>query len=195
MTSNTRDEQQLIEQAKAGDSKAFERLMQPYTDKIKQTLRRYFTHSGEAEDAYQEVLLRVWRGLPKFTGRSKFSTWVYTVSSNTARNEYAKNKRHRYTDIDDCADEVVAIQAPDVLEAGEDARRELAELQELLEQLPGPMAQAFIARELRGKSHAELASEWQCAEGTARCRTTKARRALRELRELRRLGQDPATPD
>lgn len=195
MTSNTRDEQQLIEAARQGDSKAFEALLRPYLHKMKQMLHGYFKHSGESEDALQEVQLRVWRGLPKFRGDSKFSTWIYTVTANTARNELAKHKRHRYTDIDACAAEVEAIQAPDILEAGEDARRELAELSELLEQLPGPMAQAFIMRELRGKSHAELAAEWQCAESTARCRTTKARRALRELRELRRLGQAPDTPD
>jgi RNA polymerase sigma factor (sigma-70 family) len=54
--------------------------------------RIYFQDSDEREDAFQEMMYQLWKSYPRFDGRSKFSTWMYSVCLNTALTHQRKNK-------------------------------------------------------------------------------------------------------
>src|SRR6187551_1294732 len=55
----------------------------------------YFSDTSEREDAFQEMMYQLWKSYPRFDGRSKFSTWMYSVCLNTALTYHRKNKNER----------------------------------------------------------------------------------------------------
>ncbi|MGI8715515.1 MAG: RNA polymerase sigma factor [Solirubrobacteraceae bacterium] len=73
-------EGELVDRAQAGDVEAFERLASAHTDYLFRVVVRLVGDRGDAEDIVQEALLRAWRGIGRFHGRSMFFTWLYRVS-------------------------------------------------------------------------------------------------------------------
>ncbi len=76
------DEKSRLEAALAGDEQAFASLLEPYRRELRAHCYRLSGSLHEAEDLMQESLLRAWRGLPSFEGRSSLRTWLYRVTTN-----------------------------------------------------------------------------------------------------------------
>jgi RNA polymerase sigma-70 factor (ECF subfamily) len=75
-------EQQLLDQARAGDQDAFGRLIGPYRRELQAHCYRMLGSAADAEDALQDALLGAWRGLGRFEGRSSLRSWLYTIATN-----------------------------------------------------------------------------------------------------------------
>ena len=75
-------EQQLLVAARAGDGDAFAQLVAGHRAELKAHCYRMLGSVHDAEDALQETLLRAWRGLARFEGRSSLRSWLYTVATN-----------------------------------------------------------------------------------------------------------------
>jgi RNA polymerase sigma-70 factor, ECF subfamily len=76
------NERQLLEAARRGDEDAYGRLVGPYRAELHAHCYRMLGSVPDAEDALQEALLRAWRGLPRFEGRSSLRSWLYTIATN-----------------------------------------------------------------------------------------------------------------
>ncbi|MFL5780074.1 MAG: sigma-70 family RNA polymerase sigma factor [Thermoleophilaceae bacterium] len=179
MAPATGSEAQLLDAARGGDEAAFERLVAPHRGALHAHCYRMLGSVHDAEDALQEALLRAWRGLPRFEGRSSLKSWLYTIGTNTSLSAIERRpKRVLPIDYGPAADphggpgepivESVWIEPyPDeALEDGvaePDARYEQREAVELafvaaLQHLPPNQRAVLILREVLGFSAKETAS-------------------------------------
>ncbi|WP_196158397.1 RNA polymerase sigma factor [Reinekea sp. G2M2-21] len=80
----------LIALAKTGDSHAFERLVGPLTERMLSVAQGLAGQPGDADEIFQEAMLKAYRGLPRFRQDSQFSTWLYRIVLNTAHSHARK---------------------------------------------------------------------------------------------------------
>src|SRR5215207_9644144 len=93
-TTRVRDEERdLLEGARAGDEGAFARLIALYNSELHAHCYRMLGSLHDADDAMQEVMLRAWRSLGRFEGRSSVRSWLYTIGTNTCLNLIARRPK------------------------------------------------------------------------------------------------------
>jgi RNA polymerase sigma-70 factor, ECF subfamily len=87
------DEQALLDAARDGDEDAYRRLVEPFEGQLHAHCYRMLGSVHDAEDALQDALLRAWRGLRRFEGRSSLRSWLYTIATNTCLNLVARRPK------------------------------------------------------------------------------------------------------
>ena len=90
---STVHERELLETARGGDERAFEKLLAPYRSELHAHCYRMLASVHDAEDALQDALLRAWRALPKFEGRSSLRSWLYRIATNTCLDVIARRPK------------------------------------------------------------------------------------------------------
>src|SRR5919199_7007217 len=98
-TDSTLQERELLEAARAGDEAAYARLVDPHRGALHAHCYRILGSVHDAEDALQEALLRAWRALPRFEGRSSIRTWLYRIATNACL-DLAKKRPPRQLPVD-----------------------------------------------------------------------------------------------
>src|SRR5262249_18311038 len=86
-------ERELVDAARAGDETAFGRLVEEHRAELQAHCYRMLGSLYDAEDALQETLLRAWRGLPDFGGRSSLRTWLYRIATNASLDAIARRPK------------------------------------------------------------------------------------------------------
>src|SRR5215472_1728179 len=174
----------------AGDERAFQVLVERYQTRLLNFVYRTIGDREKAEDLVQEVFIRVYRHLHRFDRAKKFSTWVYTIASNLAKNELRNRSRNPLvlfqTIRRNWEDEDRPLQFEDPASRPDDLYRK-RHLRELVEasvaRLPEHHRQVFVLRELEGKSYEEIAEITNCNLGTVKSRLNRARNAFASIIE------------
>src|SRR5215210_3338280 len=202
-TSETLRERDLLNAARAGDETAFGKLVEAHRRELHAHCYRMLGSVYDAEDALQETLLRAWRAIGRFEGRSSLRSWLYTIATNTCLNAIAKRpKRVLPIDYGPATDphdgpgeplvESVWIEPyPDETLGLEDgfaapqARYELRESVELafvaaLQHLPGTQRAVLILREVLGFSAKEAAESLDTTVASLNSALQRARAAIDE---------------
>jgi len=131
----------------------------------------------DAEDAVQDAMVKVWRNLRRFEGRSSFSTWIHRIAVNAALD---RRRRRPATQVADVADEHrsgerVAVETPERLYARAEAG---AVVQRAIGRLSVVHGEAIRMFEIEGETYADIAATTRCPIGTVMSRLYHARRKL-----------------
>lgn len=164
---------QLVEQVSAGDSRAFQRLIDEHYMIIYRMAFRFSSNKPDAEDVTQMVCMKLAQNISKFDGRSAFTTWLYQMVLNTARDWQRSQNRHRHGKI-----EIGVIE--NTLSSNEDVQKTLETQQQLdsIKALPDGEREAIWLVFAEGLSHKQAADILGCAEGTISYRIHEARKKL-----------------
>lgn len=182
MTSKETD-QQLVERAQKGDTRAFDLLVKKYQHKILGLIGRYINDHAEVQDVAQEAFIKAYRALGKFRAESAFYTWMYRIAINTAKNHLvSRGRRPPGSDLDindaeivDMSGRLADIETPEAAIARDQLE---AAVFEAIENLPDDLRTAITLRELDGMSYEDIAHIMQCPVGTVRSRIFRAREAV-----------------
>src|SRR4051812_41449889 len=90
----------LLEAARGGDEGAYRELIELHRGELHAHCYRMLGSTHDAEDALQEAMLRAWRGLPRFDGRSSLRTWLYKIATNTALDAIGRRPKQRVLPLD-----------------------------------------------------------------------------------------------
>jgi RNA polymerase sigma-70 factor, ECF subfamily len=172
----------------AGEERAFQELVERYQGRLLNFVYRTVGDRERAEDLVQEVFIRVYRHLHRFDPTKKFSTWIYTIASNLAKNELRNRSRNPLVLFQTIRkhwdDEDRPLQFEDSSMRPDDLYRK-RHLRELVEasvaKLPPHHRQVFVLRELEGKSYEEIAEITHCNLGTVKSRLNRARNSFAEI--------------
>jgi RNA polymerase sigma-70 factor (ECF subfamily) len=93
-------EQALLAAARSGDETAYAALVEPHRRELRAHCYRMLGSPHDAEDAVQDALLRAWRGLPRFEGRSSTRSWLYKITTNACLNAIAREPKGRVLPMD-----------------------------------------------------------------------------------------------
>ncbi len=173
-----------------GEERAFQELVTRYQARLMNFVYRTIGDRERAEDLVQEVFVRVYRHLHRFDQSKKFSTWIYTIASNLAKNELRNRSRNPLVFFQtikrNWQDEDRPLQFEDSSMRPDDMYRK-RHLRELVEhsvaRLPEHHRQVFVLRELEGKSYEEIAEITGCNLGTVKSRLNRARNSFAAIIE------------
>ncbi|HYP47183.1 MAG TPA: sigma-70 family RNA polymerase sigma factor [Thermoleophilaceae bacterium] len=202
-TSTTPNEQQLFDAACGGDERAFARIVEPRRAELHAHCYRMLGSVHDADDALQDALLRAWRALGRFEGRSSLRSWLYRIATNTCLDLIARRpKRVLPIDYGPAFDPHDGLGMPPAesawidpypdsqlgLEeglAGPEARYELRESVELafvaaLQNLPATQRAVLILREVLGFSAREVAETLETTVASVNSALQRARQATEE---------------
>jgi RNA polymerase sigma-70 factor, ECF subfamily len=195
------EQKELLESARKGSEDAYARLVEPHRSELQAHCYRMLGSVQDAEDALQEALVRAWKGLDKFEGRSSLRSWLYRIATNTSLDAIEKRPKRILpidygppTDphdgvgeplvesvwIEPFPDETLAIEDG---YASPDARYEQRESVELafiaaLQLLPANQRAVLILREVLGFSAQETAETLDTSVASVNSALQRARATM-----------------
>jgi RNA polymerase sigma-70 factor (ECF subfamily) len=171
------DEDRLVRRAREGDKEAFNVLAARYSTRLRHTLYRITRDCESASDAVQETLLRAWRAMPRFEGRSRFYTWLTRIGLNEAYRGL-RPAVEEPLELDDRVGEHIPTwgNRPDSVF---ESREFLAAVERALGELPIDYRVAVTLRDIEGLSLREAAEVVDIGERAFKSRLHRGRLALR----------------
>jgi RNA polymerase sigma-70 factor (ECF subfamily) len=165
----------LIKAVQKGDMVAFNQLVDRYKDRLMNVIGRMLSSAEEAQDIVQETFVRVYQHRQSFNFQHCFSTWIYTIALNLARNELRKRKKFKFFDITEmkgnetefAVEMKLPNRFPEVLGAA-------------VRELPEKYRVAFLLRDIQELPYEEVAKMLGVPLGTVKSRVNRARMMLRD---------------
>ncbi|MDT8368245.1 MAG: sigma-70 family RNA polymerase sigma factor [Longimicrobiales bacterium] len=179
---------QLVQSFIDGDERAFGELVSRYDKRLIHFVYRTVGDRERAEDLVQETFVRVYRHAKRFDQTKKFSTWIYTIASNLAKNELRNRSRNPLVLFQTLKSNWDADHRPleweDPKYKPDDLfrKRHVKEkVEEAAAQLPEHHRVVFVLRELEGKTYEEIAEITGCNLGTVKSRLNRARNNFAQI--------------
>ena len=185
----------LVEQAKNGDNAAFGQLVELYEKFVYNTACRTLTSSGcsssDAEDIAQASFMKAWRSLSSFRGDCTFSTWLFRITLNTAKDYIRSHIRHETVSLtleddengEDYVADVPLTEGDEIPEEALDKKELILAVRRAIEQLPDDQKTVIILRDIDELPYNEIAARLQVEIGTVKSRINRGRQALKKLLE------------
>ena len=172
----------VVQASLDGDARAFGELVHRYDKRLLNFVYRTIGDRDRGQDLVQETFVRVYRHLHRFDQTKKFSTWIYTIASNLAKNELRNRSRNPLVLFQTLKKNWNADHRPleweDTQYKPDDLFRKRhlrAKVEEAVEQLPEHHRVVFVLREMEGKTYEEIADITGCNLGTVKSRLNRAR--------------------
>ncbi|MDR2845289.1 MAG: sigma-70 family RNA polymerase sigma factor [Puniceicoccales bacterium] len=187
----TLSEENTIERARLGDTAAFNSLVIIYQDRIFSKVFSLLHNRQDAEEITQDTFIRAQRGLASFRGTASFSTWLYQIATNLARNRYWywwRRKRDASMSLDSPMNDDCDMTLKDLLPDEEMTPVEQTINQEFvdrvavcMESLKGAHREILVMRNIKNMPYEDIAETLGLSIGTVKSRIARAREALRTL--------------
>jgi len=188
------DDSVLVQQSQAGDTKAMERLILKYQNRIYNVTLKMCGNPDDAAELTQEAFVKVIESINKFQGKSSFYTWLFRIAVNLTLNHCQRTSRTatRSLDAEESGQEGAAKQYLKDFLSDENAAdpavlaqsRELCELaKQSLLKLDEPQRAVIVLRDIEGMNYNDIADVLNIELGTVRSRLSRARSHVRDILE------------
>lgn len=185
----------LVTRFKAGDQTAFDEMVSRYWDRIYAMVNQLLRNTQDAEEVTQDAFIRAHRGLDKFRGDSSFSTWLYQIATNLARNRYWywwRRKRDRSISFDQPLTADSETSLAEIFPSDAETPRDATATQEFVDRVAACMEtlnekhrEILTLRNVQNMAYEEIATILGISVGTVKSRIARARESLRA-----KLGDD-----
>ncbi len=173
----------VLRRAKRGDQRAFAVIVHAYERLVFTYVYRLVDDRRLAEDLTQDVFLKVFRGLPGFTGDSAFTTWMFQIAKNTVVDELrAIERRPTAVNIED-------VPMPTLVEPRYEHAEPIEALWAAVSLLNVDLRTALLLRDIVGLSYVEIADSLEITLATVKWRIHKARESVQAALELEGFGR------
>lgn len=179
----------LVDRFKGGDQTAFDEMVSRYWDRIYSMVNQLLRNQQDAEEVTQDAFIRAHRGLSNFRGESAFSTWLYQIATNLARNRYWywwRRKRDKSVSFDAPIGADNDTTLADLIPAEVETPDDITVTQEFvnrialgMEKLGAKHREILILRNIKNLSYEEIAGILGISVGTVKSRIARARESLR----------------
>jgi RNA polymerase sigma-70 factor (ECF subfamily) len=182
----------IVRRFKEGDHHLFDKLVERYSSRAYQIAYGVLGTREDAEEVAQDVFVRIYKALPKFRGDSEFTTWMYRIAMNLARNKYRYNKSrgaNRKISMQETVDDndsrtIIQVPEPRLSPDDEVGLDEFQkDIMREIDNLPPLYRDALVLRNVDEMSYEQIAEVLGCKLGTIKSRIARAREELRRRLE------------
>jgi RNA polymerase sigma-70 factor (ECF subfamily) len=178
----------VLRKAQRGDERAFSLILRAYEVPVYNYVLRLVGDRALAEDLTQEVFLRVYQGLPRFSLRCRFTTWLFQVTKNRVLDELRANERRPRAVV--ALDDIAPLE---VLDAPFERIEAMDAVWRAVEDLNVDLKMALLLRDVVGLSYTEIADSLEITLATVKWRIYKAREEVQLSLEREGITFAPTT--
>ncbi|HEX7753981.1 MAG TPA: sigma-70 family RNA polymerase sigma factor [Niabella sp.] len=172
------DERDMVRLALKGDLRAFELLVKQYEQLVFYIVNKLVENKSDTEDIAQEVFIKVYNGLEKFTFQSKLSTWIASIAYHTALNYVRDHKKHTLNGLSEMPEDVCfTTETPADLSEQRDSIRYV---HALIETMPLAYKSVLVLYHFNEMSYEEIGQITGLPEGTVKNYLFRARKILKD---------------
>lgn len=146
-------ESQLIDKCKANDGEAYRQLMKLYQNKLYGYLWRFSLTEDEADEMFQETLIKVWKGIRKYNEQKKFASWLFIIAHNVAMDYLRRKKNKTLVPLDEINEQSNLPLIDDQIVRQE----ELEKINQIVMNLSNKQREVFLLRQSGELSFKEIA--------------------------------------
>ena len=179
-----REDEEWVARSQAGDSTAFDSLVVKYSPRLYALVYNMTANHEDTNDMLQDVWSKAYRSIGGFRGKSKLSTWLHTIATNTTINFLKRRGNRRTLSLDDVDSglfqdkEFVELQATSTPVRETDLGEMQAKINAAMMQLTPEHRAAVTMFDIQGMPHADIAKVLGISEGTVRSRLYYAHKQL-----------------